>query len=624
MAQLLRIQPGQVSLDTRVPVPQGPTMGQAIGKGLESLSDVFGRIQEAADTAEAHNVQQRANVLLKGALEKAKQTYTDPDEFAANAPREIEEVQKSVFDSIKSPRVKSALSDRFETLRLGINDDIGLHTGNLRIGKAKGQWIETRFSLAQQRAMAADPKEQARLDGVFEAGLSDMVRVGALGPDDAAKERVTYRNATDDEQGSWLIRNSPQTILDRINDPNFLPTKSQTERTRLETSARESINAKRIDGERARQEQESQFGVNVLGRLMKAEKFDDLLRIRQDLIDRINRQTRNPSPNDLRVNVLEHWQNKIDTQIKALQKGEEDPFKTTNWEAYASISRGILQTPENWSESDILQYVGRGISAKDGEHLVALLQKNEKGSPQQKAAAADLEKAREHLNNYRRSWFFLPEDKRQGASKGTDFDAITTNDREADRIWDMVRARARSAENPGGEDPRKVLQEVMQPFFEKTVSNFFDKWTPFGRTEKEIIDERNKRIEARQLLIQQGKAVTEDSIQVAMNELKTKKSSEGILRNYIDSLKAEFSGKFKKPLPVSAEGQSETHNRMGFDHRGATDVAVHPNSAEGKWLRDYLTAQKIPFIAFDRAVPGQSSGPHIHIGPPSPRIPPRG
>lgn len=75
-----------------------------------------------------------------------------------------------------------------------------------------------------------------------------------------------------------------------------------------------------------------------------------------------------------------------------------------------------------------------------------------------------------------------------------------------------------------------------------------------------------------------------------------------------------FQAKFKRPLPVASLGQSETHTRWGYDHRNAIDVAVHPDSQEGRALMSYLSSKGIPFMAFRRAVPGSSTGPHIHIG----------
>jgi hypothetical protein len=88
----------------------------------------------------------------------------------------------------------------------------------------------------------------------------------------------------------------------------------------------------------------------------------------------------------------------------------------------------------------------------------------------------------------------------------------------------------------------------------------------------------------------------------------------------IGRIKKFFLSRFGRPLPVSAIGQSQTHDRMGFDHRNAIDVAVRPDSKEGRGLLAYLRKARIPFLAFRSKVPGVATGAHIHIGRPSPRI----
>ncbi|HEU0179988.1 MAG TPA: hypothetical protein VFV58_37615 [Blastocatellia bacterium] len=90
----------------------------------------------------------------------------------------------------------------------------------------------------------------------------------------------------------------------------------------------------------------------------------------------------------------------------------------------------------------------------------------------------------------------------------------------------------------------------------------------------------------------------------------------------ISKVDAFFRLKFARPLPLSAVGQTATHNQLGFDHREAVDVAVHPDSAEGQALIAYLASQGISFIAIRGAIPGSATGAHIHIGPPSKRISP--
>ena len=88
-----------------------------------------------------------------------------------------------------------------------------------------------------------------------------------------------------------------------------------------------------------------------------------------------------------------------------------------------------------------------------------------------------------------------------------------------------------------------------------------------------------------------------------------------------DAAKIEkfFLNTFGHALPISALGQTATHERLRFDHRNAMDVALHPDSKEGQSLLNYLRQAGIPFIAFRNAVPGAATGAHIHIGKPSPR-----
>jgi predicted RNase H-like nuclease (RuvC/YqgF family) len=88
----------------------------------------------------------------------------------------------------------------------------------------------------------------------------------------------------------------------------------------------------------------------------------------------------------------------------------------------------------------------------------------------------------------------------------------------------------------------------------------------------------------------------------------------------LDKIDAFFRLKFGRVLPVSALGQTETHARLGLDHHGAIDVALHPDSAEGQELINYLRSSKISFIAIRGVIPGSSTGAHIHIGPSSKRI----
>jgi hypothetical protein len=87
----------------------------------------------------------------------------------------------------------------------------------------------------------------------------------------------------------------------------------------------------------------------------------------------------------------------------------------------------------------------------------------------------------------------------------------------------------------------------------------------------------------------------------------------------VASLEQFFAARFGRPLPVSARGQTALHDRLGFDHRNAVDVAVHPDSVEGRALLAHLRDRGVPFLAFRGPVAGASTGAHVHVGPASPR-----
>ena len=80
-----------------------------------------------------------------------------------------------------------------------------------------------------------------------------------------------------------------------------------------------------------------------------------------------------------------------------------------------------------------------------------------------------------------------------------------------------------------------------------------------------------------------------------------------------------FSDTFHHDLPIAVFGQGAIHDRWRLDHRNSMDVSLHPDSAEGQALLNFLQRNGIPYSAFRAAIPGTATGPHIHIGRPSHR-----
>ena len=80
-----------------------------------------------------------------------------------------------------------------------------------------------------------------------------------------------------------------------------------------------------------------------------------------------------------------------------------------------------------------------------------------------------------------------------------------------------------------------------------------------------------------------------------------------------------FSDTFHHELPIAVFGQGAIHDRWRLDHRNSMDISLHPDSAEGQALLNFLQRNGIPYLAFRGAIPGTATGPHIHIGRPSHR-----
>ncbi len=175
------------------------------------------------------------------------------------------------------------------------------------------------------------------------------------------------------------------------------------------------------------------------------------------------------------------------------------------------------------------------------------------------------------------------------------------------------------------------LAELRQDLYERDVLSKRE----FEDGQKVQAEARKNVLETRQAIMDTDRMLTEAHVAQALARLTplprgSYEESPGLVRfNGLGSwslardtpqLQQFFLSRFGHALPISALGQTPLHGRMGFDHRNALDVAVHPDSPEGRVLMDYLRAAGIPFIAAWGAIPGSASGAHVHVGQPSPRI----
>ena len=142
----------------------------------------------------------------------------------------------------------------------------------------------------------------------------------------------------------------------------------------------------------------------------------------------------------------------------------------------------------------------------------------------------------------------------------------------------------------------------------------------FARRECELVETR-ARLAREMAQMAELEAAAEEEKPAEAAPIAERFDGDGIFTPQIfHQVEQAYESHFGKPLPVSANGETAVHRSLGFDHRGRVDVALRPDQAEGVWLREYLTARRIPFFAFRQAVPGKATGAHIHLGPVSPRI----
>ncbi|MDE0104274.1 MAG: hypothetical protein OXN89_18025 [Bryobacterales bacterium] len=67
---------------------------------------------------------------------------------------------------------------------------------------------------------------------------------------------------------------------------------------------------------------------------------------------------------------------------------------------------------------------------------------------------------------------------------------------------------------------------------------------------------------------------------------------------------------------MSTDGDTDWHRSIVLDHTGRFNVALHPDFQEGAFRTHMLESQGIPCDPYHSAVPGQSTEPEIHVGPP--------
>lgn len=670
--------------------------GLEAANALTTLGAVTEKLQDAAARAEAIRSTAEAQQEWQGIIKKNDDEIGDHSKFVDDTSRAIQEAYNSRIAKATSRKARELIEQNLSDNLIGANVLIQDRGRSKLKDKAIGDFVEG----SKQIINASVSSGGENLEGAYRM-FGDLL--GAMRANNFLTEQQTKLAAIkfgedfDNARAGHLLTTNPKRLEALMAfDASIKP------------GSGEKKNFPSLDGGNL-------YTWGQRAKEMQRENDAAEAKVRREQIEKINREMlvgiTAPGANLglIRENVRklvsegkldaapgEHWIDQIDQMMAAKVRAakEDNPYEKSDWETLAMVTRGILMEPEKWTQQRVLSYMGRGLSVRDAEKWA-----NSVG----READPVLGQVMESLKYFRQQNAFLTADERKNAN----VDSMLQNNLRYMELVDKLTQRSGIGVQGRKEDPRKVMEELMQPYMNEHVKHVLSPSTWIAPSEAT----RKEEIEARQLMVRNGMPITPESLKKTIEMMRLEKgglgepkasdvpspgassrqpktppdelpitvemdgkyylipqvvngvkvSRESAIRQFdignnpalgvfntadeaAKELKArtqpaspaqsagrqwsikdaakierEFMTAFNRPLPVSAYGQSSTHNQMGFNHENGMDIALPPESIEGRFLINYLKNNGIPFLAFNSAVPGQSTGPHIHVGPPSPR-----
>jgi len=608
--------PYQGHIPQTTPETYGANVFATLGQVTEAMKQKQLPI-EAAQLESQYNI--RANDLKNKIMAENPDPLTWRDLFQAQEPG----LRQEIANSASSNDAKAVFS--LQAARTYDNHIIDISTAGIKMAHATQELgVKTELAdLAKRYGAAQNDKERGELmqkaAGMLLSSATPSNVGGHVVPSTYTQEQITalhqeFLKTADKERVGWMAVNQPQQLVDLLKDPKQFTTLDATARHEAAGRAHEVMTQNRLAFQLAEKQRIDGVSKNILTAINAPGA--NLTAIREDVIKHSDQLDRTN---------YEHFLNVLNKGIQAQLNGEDSPFFKSQGDILGQVMKGILEMKEpgaqQWSTTDITRYIGHGLSAKDADMLSNLLDKQNKEGGGGKFSP--LAQMRDSWEKQMHAGGFLNDPKQRADFLVHNPQMIAENDRRAQEVLSKVMTATAQ-----GQDPRRALQAELQPYYDKTVTSFLDSINPFsGGFLSGTKPADPKDIAARQYLALQGKSTT-DPVEIE----KARKALEGARPQvpavappgstgpaFAPQIKNFYRQTFGKELPVSALGQSGTHDKMGFDHSNAMDIAINPTTKEGQAIMQYLDSQNIPFIAFDRAKPGVATGPHIHVGAPSPK-----
>jgi hypothetical protein len=489
-------------------VPNVPDLPRA------QTSQVFGQFAHIAsvisaeyDDSEARRLQAEASARMNQALKLTKQESVKPEEYESFAKGRLSEIQTQILGSASNDRIKGKMQEFFNNANIHANTEIQFTKTEKNVDIIRGNSVATLAQYERELGQTVDPEIQAQIKAKVDQHLLATVRAGAMTAQQSEVLRQnSYKNA-DEQRFFGLLTNDPVALKIMMASPDgrknfpYLDNKLWEQGTNQVDA---EINRKRIAVELERKTIADKESMGILN--AAATPGTNILELRNAVLSGKMGQS-------LNADEKKEWLDRLDRQMKA-----SDPFTHSNQQIYSDTMTGILSNPEQWTTDKILALNGKGLSNEHTEKLIALKDKALKDTPEENSK---MKQAQGNLKILKDQFAFLSTEELESVTtskKGVPQVNPTAelelkNNRLYQGLSDQLIARARA-----GEDPRKVAEELLQPYFAEVVKR---PWYKFGFGADYNYNRRDDdTVAARQSLIQRGKEVNPAAIEEEKKRIK--------------------------------------------------------------------------------------------------------
>jgi hypothetical protein len=186
---------------SQTPTPRPVERGEDPFHGVERTIDLFNRIQEVSDRAEADNQAASAKAGIEQAIKLAGSDEQDPDVFKDRSVKGVQQIYSNTISAARNPRVRQLLSDKLGNDMINAATAIELTHKHKQVLGAKSNSFNYLQQTERELSQIQDPVERTAKEAQMAAHLRDTRMAGVWTPLEAAQlangvlERDAYTRA---------------------------------------------------------------------------------------------------------------------------------------------------------------------------------------------------------------------------------------------------------------------------------------------------------------------------------------------------------------------------------------------------------------------------------------------